>query len=150
MHRPVSFPRPPTPCQDDEGGLEVQRRSDGAWVPAPSRRQELAGHKGSSSSSSSWPLICNIGDLLQRWSGDVLRSTPHRVVNRQGRDRYSIPFFYAPRPDALVECLPPFRADKGEGAYPPPILVRDYIALKYRSITEAAAAREVTMKVNEA
>jgi hypothetical protein len=62
--------------QDDEGGLEVQRRADGAWVPAPSRRAELS----SSSSEQGWALLCNVGDLLQRWTGDVLRSTPHRVV----------------------------------------------------------------------
>lgn len=28
-----------------------------------------------------YPLIVNVGDMLQRWTNDVLRSTPHRVVS---------------------------------------------------------------------
>jgi len=36
----------------------------------------------------------NIGDMLEAWSGGLLVSTPHRVVNR-GEERYSIPYFAA-------------------------------------------------------
>jgi isopenicillin N synthase-like dioxygenase len=77
-------------AQDDVGGLEVQAR-DGAWinaVPIPGA------------------FICNIGDCLMRWSNDIYVSTPHRVVNRTGRERYSIAFFLDPNADAPVECLP--------------------------------------------
>lgn len=49
-----------------------------------------------------------------------------------GRDRYSIPFFYAPRPDARVACLEPF-LQGGQERYPP-ILVKDYLTMKYESI----------------
>ena len=46
----------------------------------------------------------NIGDTLEAWSkcrdfqpGQVLRSTPHRVVNRSTKNpRLSIAFFYEP------------------------------------------------------
>lgn len=82
--------RPPTSTthtyiQDDEGGLEVQRRSDGEWVPALSRRRDLM---TAGNGNESYPLTCIVGDMLQRWTNDVFRSTPHRVV--------SIAFFLLP------------------------------------------------------
>ena len=51
-------------------------------------------------------LICNIGDCLMRWANDVYVSTPHRVVNPVGRERYAVAFFLDPNPDAVVACLP--------------------------------------------
>ena len=57
-------------------------------------------------------FIVNIGDCLMRWTNDVYVSTPHRVVNRSGRERYSIAFFYDPNPDAMVETIPELRAEK--------------------------------------
>jgi isopenicillin N synthase-like dioxygenase len=77
-------------AQDDAGGLEVQNRA-GDWIPAPPVPDTF---------------LCNIGDCLMRWSNDIYRSTPHRVVNRSGRDRYSAAFFHDPNYDAPVECLP--------------------------------------------
>ena len=75
---------------DDAGGLEVRTRS-GEWISQPT----IPG-----------ALICNIGDCLMRWTNDVYVSTPHRVLNPVGRERYSIAFFLDPNPDAVVECLP--------------------------------------------
>ena len=75
---------------DDAGGLEVRTRS-GDWISPPN----IPG-----------ALICNIGDCLMRWTNDVYASTPHRVVNPVGRERYSVAFFLDPNPDAVVECLP--------------------------------------------
>ena len=74
--------------QDDNGGLEVQERSTGEWIPAP----PLPG-----------TLVVNVGDLLGRWTDDRYASTPHRVVNRSGRERFSIATFYDPDPDAPVD-----------------------------------------------
>ena len=75
---------------DDVGGLEVRTRA-GQWIEAP----VIPG-----------AFIVNIGDCLMRWTNDVYVSTPHRVVNRSARERYSIAFFYDPNPDALVETIP--------------------------------------------
>ncbi|MDB5775435.1 MAG: Oxidoreductase, 2OG-Fe(II) oxygenase family [Herbaspirillum sp.] len=72
------------------GGLQVQALS-GEWLDAP----VMPGC-----------LVCNIGDCLMRWSNDVYRSTPHRVVNQSGGERYSVAFFSDPNPEALVACLP--------------------------------------------
>jgi len=48
----------------------------------------------------------NSGDTMHRWTNGRFLSTPHRAVPPQGRDRYAIPFFFGPRFDQLIECLP--------------------------------------------
>jgi isopenicillin N synthase-like dioxygenase len=88
---------------DDVGGLEVKRR-DGGWLPAP----HVPG-----------AFICNIGDCLMRWTNDIYVSTPHRVVNRGGRERYSVAFFLDPNPDADVACLPTCVSAERPARYPP-------------------------------
>lgn len=74
---------------DGVAGLEVQTR-DGRWMPAPC----IEG-----------AFVCNIGDCLMRWSNDIYVSTPHRVTNAAGRERYSAAFFLDPNPEAEVACL---------------------------------------------
>ncbi|KAM3409135.1 hypothetical protein ACQJBY_001862 [Aegilops geniculata] len=70
-------------------------------------------------------LIVNIGDLLERWTNCVFRSTLHRVV-AVGKERYSAAYFLDPRPDLVVQCLESCCCD----AYPPrfpPITAGDYL-----------------------
>jgi len=98
---------------DSVGGLEIRARN-GEWIEAP----VVPG-----------AFIVNIGDCLMRWTNDIYVSTPHRVVNRSARERYSIAFFYDPNPDAIVETIPSC-VRKGEGVRYPPILAADY--LKHR------------------
>lgn len=88
---------------DDAGGLEVRTRS-GEWISPPT----MPG-----------ALICNIGDCLMRWTNDVYVSTPHRVVNPVGRERFSVAFFLDPNPDAAVECLPSCVSTERPARYPP-------------------------------
>src|SRR5271154_6911127 len=88
---------------DEVGGLEAHRR-DGAWVAAPPM---------------SGAFIVNIGDCLMRWTNDVYVSTPHRVVNRSGRERYSIAFFFDPNPDARVAAIPSCVPEGESPKYPP-------------------------------
>lgn len=78
-------------AQDDVGGLEV-RNAAGTWIAAP----PVPG-----------TFVINLGDLMARWTNGLYNSNMHRVRNNDaGRDRYSIPFFYSPRPDAVIEPLP--------------------------------------------
>lgn len=102
--------------QDDVGGLEVYDQATGDWTPAP----PIGG-----------AFVVNLGDLIARWTNDRYRSTPHRVVNRSGRRRYSIPFFLSGAPAYEVACLP---ACLGPGEQPkyPPITAEAYLRERYR------------------
>ncbi len=88
---------------DEVGGLEVKRRN-GGWIAAP----HIPG-----------AFVCNIGDCLMRWTNDVYVSTPHRVVNRGGKERYSVAFFLDPNPDAEIACLPTCVSADRPARYPP-------------------------------
>jgi len=78
-------------AQDSLGGLEV-RNVEGEWIQA----KPVPG-----------TFVVNLGDLMQRWTNALYRSNMHRVKNNSSSgDRYSVPFFYSPRPDSRIECLP--------------------------------------------
>jgi isopenicillin N synthase-like dioxygenase len=78
-------------AQDGAGGLEVRNQA-GDWL-------EAAPVPGT--------FVINLGDLMARWTNGIYNSNMHRVKNnRSGRDRYSIPYFYGPRPDAVIEPMP--------------------------------------------
>lgn len=74
--------------QDDVGGLQV--RAPGGWIDAP----PVPGS-----------FVCNIGDMLERLTRGLYRSTPHRVLNTSGRGRLSFPFFFDPGFEARVEPI---------------------------------------------
>ena len=71
--------------QDATGGLQVKSRS--RWIDAP----PIPGS-----------FLCNIGDMLERLTRGIYRSTPHRVINTSPRDRLSFPFFFDPSFDARM------------------------------------------------
>ncbi|CAI9286813.1 unnamed protein product [Lactuca saligna] len=77
-------------AQDDVGGLEVKRKTDGEWIfvkPTPNS------------------FIINVGDIIQVWSNDRYESVEHRVKVNSGRERFSIPFFVNPAHYTVVEPL---------------------------------------------
>src|SRR5690606_11949813 len=76
--------------QNGVGGLQI-RRTNGEWFDAP----VLPGK-----------YLVNSGDMLKRWTNDRYLSTPHRVLNVSGVDRYSMAFFFDPHLDRVMECLP--------------------------------------------
>ena len=75
---------------DRVGGLMVKKRDGGEWIEARAPGDAL---------------VVNIGDLLELWSGGYFVSTPHKVVNRSGAERFSFPYFAVPRYDTVVEPL---------------------------------------------
>jgi isopenicillin N synthase-like dioxygenase len=85
-------------------------------------------------------FIVNIGDCLMRWTNDVYVSTPHRVVNRSARERYSIAFFFDPNPDAMVEAIPSC-VREGELARYPAILPAGYLKMRLHASKPTDADR---------
>lgn len=77
-------------CQDSAGGLEVRRR-DGTWLAAPPIPE-------------TW--VVNVADMLAAWTNGRWQSTPHRVRNLSGGDRFSVPYFFDMSMDCIVACAP--------------------------------------------
>ncbi len=67
-------------------------------------------------------IVVNVGDMLQRLTNNVLKSTTHRVVNppreRMNEPRYSIPFFLHPRSEMDLTCLPSCCTADNPKSYP--------------------------------
>ncbi len=116
----------------EEAGLQLLDR-DGSWLPVAPREGEL---------------VVNIGDMLQRLTNNVLKSTSHRVVNpapeRRGKSRYSMPFFLHFRPDYLIETLPsciseeraePLPGPDHRPRFPPGAAARDQAGLSPSIVT---------------
>ncbi|WP_142850820.1 isopenicillin N synthase family oxygenase [Telmatospirillum sp. J64-1] len=113
-------------AQDPIGGLELRKR-DGEWIAAP----YIEG-----------TLVVNIGDLFQRWTNDLYVSNPHRVVNRTGKERYSIPMFYNLDYDAPVSCLPTCCSADNPPRHAP-IKSGDYLVQRFRTVQKYKAEEEV-------
>jgi isopenicillin N synthase-like dioxygenase len=102
--------------QDDSGGLQVRDAGSDGWIDAPPVPDTY---------------VVNIGDLFSRWTNGRYHSTLHRVINRSGRERHSIPFFFTGNPEHRVECLPTCLA-AGEAPRFAPVTVEGHLRDCYR------------------
>ncbi|OZJ02418.1 hypothetical protein BZG36_04768 [Bifiguratus adelaidae] len=71
------------------GALQVQTR-DGSWINA----DPIPG-----------AYVVNIGDMVDVWTNGLYTSTLHRVIHKGDNYRISIPFFFEPNFDAVIEPL---------------------------------------------
>ena len=76
--------------QDDTGGLQAHSREHG-WIDVPPEPGTI---------------VVNLADTLQVWTNDRYRAAVHRVTPMTGRARYSIPFFYNPELETVIEPIP--------------------------------------------
>jgi len=74
-------------------GLEILNNNN-EWVPVTSLPEQI---------------VVNVGDMLQRFTNNKLKSTTHRVVNPDRAfwhtSRFSIPFFLHPKSSMSLKCL---------------------------------------------
>ncbi|KAJ4830101.1 hypothetical protein Tsubulata_017788 [Turnera subulata] len=91
-------------AQDDVGGLQVKRKSDGEWSwvePNPDA------------------YIINVGDIIQVWSNDAYESVDHRVKVNSERERFTIPFFFIPAHYTNVKPLEELTNEQNPAKYRP-------------------------------
>jgi len=83
-------------------------------------------------------LICNIGDMLQRFTNHKLISTTHRVVApkeaSKNTSRYSIPFFVHPNPNWVIETLDSCCSEDNPNKYQEAILAEDFLQERLKEI----------------
>ena len=114
--------------QKDVSGL-VAQRVDGSWVGVPPI-------KGG--------VVVNVGEMLQRWSNDILRATPHQILDDDPfspytatksptcPERYSIAFFCNANKETSLECLPVCKGPDRPPRYEP-MNAHDYITMRLTS-----------------
>ena len=97
-------------AQDGVPGLQAKAQ-DGGWIDVPPMENTLA---------------VNFGRLLEKWTGGRIKATLHRVVG-SGQERYSVPFFYEPRVDAIIAPLPLHASSGFQDAAFAPFFYGDYV-----------------------
>ena len=104
---------------DGESGLQV-KAPDGQWCEVPT-------FPGA--------YVVNLGDMMTVWSNGHWRSSLHRVVcpDDMSTDRLSVPLFFNPSLDAMVQSVP---TRLGAGEQPgDPVLGGEYIMNKVQATT---------------
>ncbi|CAO2841874.1 unnamed protein product [Amaranthus hypochondriacus] len=103
---------------DDVAGLQICKDKDAK----PQVWKDVLPVKGA--------FIVNIGDMLERWSNCVFKSTLHRVIGN-AQHRYSIAFFLEPSLECLVECLPTCQSETNPPKFPP-VRCGEYLSQRYK------------------
>jgi isopenicillin N synthase-like dioxygenase len=100
---------------DTPGGLQVKHRQ-GDWIDVHPPHNAF---------------VCNIGDLMMRWSNDRWVSTLHRVTvpppDAAPTDRISLVFFQNPNPDTIIRCFESCVGSGEKEKYPPIIAAEHYL-----------------------
>lgn len=116
--------------QDEIGGLQV-RSKEGKWM-------NILPCEGT--------LIVNIGDMLQAWSNERLRSSEHRVILMKPVNRFSLAFFWCFEDDKVVLAPNEVIGEVNTRIYKPFVCL-DY--LKFRESNEKGRFEKVGFTVKD-
>ncbi|CAI9765248.1 unnamed protein product [Fraxinus pennsylvanica] len=116
--------------QDEIGGLQVRTR-DGKWM-------NIIPSEGT--------LVVNLGDMLQAWSNERLRSSEHRVVLKKPVNRFSLAFFWCFE-DEKVILAPDEVVGEGNTRTYKPFVCSDY--LRFRESNEKGRFEKVGFTVKD-
>ncbi|KAK4476586.1 hypothetical protein RD792_015743 [Penstemon davidsonii] len=116
--------------QDEIGGLQV-RSKDGKWM-------NILPCEGT--------LVVNIGDMLQAWSNERLRSSEHRVVLMKLMNRFSLAFFWCFEDEKVILAPDEVVGLENTRSYKP-FLCLDY--LKFRESNEKGRFEKVGFTVKD-
>ena len=75
--------------QDMTGGLQTKSKEFG-WIDIEPEADTI---------------VVNLGDAMQVWTNDEYVAAIHRVTKRAEKVRYSTPYFYNPKRDAVIQPL---------------------------------------------
>ena len=107
-------------CEATDSGLEILTR-DGEWMPVESGPGQI---------------VMDAGDMLSRFTNEVIPATTHRVVNPAadaGRDRFSMPFFVHPYPSCDLTVQERFVSADRPAKFPP-ITAGEFLEQRLREI----------------
>lgn len=107
-------------CEATDSGLEILTH-DGEWMPVESGPGQI---------------VVDAGDMLSRFTNEVIPATTHRVVNPAadaGRDRFSMPFFVHPYPSCDLTVQERFVSTDRPAKFPP-ITAGEFLEQRLREI----------------
>jgi isopenicillin N synthase-like dioxygenase len=116
--RPLYYP--PTPVDEDANSVGLGAHSDFSWLTLVLQDNvtalEVLNQDGLWVDAPPQPgtFVCNVGQYLERQSNGIFPATVHRVRNKTGQARYSLPFFLTPDLDATVDVLDCCVGDEGK------------------------------------
>lgn len=116
--------------QDEMGGLQV-RSNQGHWI-------DISPCEGT--------LVVNIGDLLQAWSNEKLRSSEHRVVLKKPLNRFSLAFFWCFENDKVILAPDEVVGERNSRIYRP-FVCSDY--LRFRESNEKGKFEKIGFTVRD-
>lgn len=136
--------------QNEVDGLQVLDVPTGEWLDVSGINVQVVFYTSADYKVQVQPIpgayVVNLGNLFMRMANDKYKSNTHRVINKSGRERYSIPFFFSGNPDYMCECLPNCREPQEVLKYGP-ITVEQAVTAAYKESYGRAEKYKQDMKV---